>query len=132
MLVVGGFNYVGGVAMAKSIVQQDQAPDSPTPDTSPWCICSRCRPMEHAIENICCCRYNCITSTTFRVVLDRNVLSVAIVSRSDLFADDPDYNPASSCGTMVTPAGTINKLFLHVWFGELEMNTQHQMELFRL
>ena len=53
--------------------------------------------MEHAVENICCRQRNCITlSTTFDgVVLDRSVLSVAIISRSDLFADDPDYSPAS-------------------------------------
>ena len=82
--------------MAKSIVQQDQAPEPPPSDTLPWCICNHCRPMEHAVENICCRQRNCITlSTTFDgVVLDRSVLSVAIISRSDLFADDPDYSPA--------------------------------------
>ena len=97
MLVVRGYNYIGGVAMAKSIVQQNQAPEPPPSDTLPWCICNHCRPMEHAVENICCRQRNCITlSTTFDgVVLDRSVLSVAIISRSDLFADDPDYSPAS-------------------------------------
>ena len=81
MLVVRGYNYIGGVAMAKSIVQQDQAPEPPPSDTLPWCICNHCRPMEHAVENICCRQRNCITlSTTFDgVVLDRSVLSVAII-----------------------------------------------------
>ena len=97
MLVVRGFNYVGGVTMAKSIVHQDQAPGPPSPDNLPWCICNLCRPMEHATENVCCCQRNCITlSTTFDgVALDRSDLSVAIISRSDLFAADPDYSPAS-------------------------------------
>ena len=97
MLIVRGFNYIGLVAMAKSIVHQDQAPGPPSPDNLPWCICNHCRPMEHATENVCCRQCNCITlSTTFDgVALDRSVLSVAIISCSDLFADDSDYSPAS-------------------------------------
>ena len=45
-------------------------------------------------ENVCC---TCITtSESFEsAVLDNRVLSIAIVSRSDIFADDPDYGPAS-------------------------------------
>ena len=97
MLVVRGYNFVGGVALAKSIVQQDQAPEPPPSGALPWCICDHCRPMEHAVENICCRQRNCITlSATYAgVALDRSVLSVAIISRSDVFADDPDYSPAS-------------------------------------
>ena len=84
--------------MAKSIMQQDEAPDpQPSSDALPWCICKYCRPMEHATENVCCRQRNCITmSTTFDgVALNRNVLSVAVINRSDLFADGLNYSPAS-------------------------------------
>ena len=51
--------------------------------------------MELPIENVCCKQRPCITTTEFfeSVVLDSSVLAVAIVSRCDIFADDPDYLP---------------------------------------
>ena len=50
--------------------------------------------MELPIENLCCKQRPCITTTEFfeSVMLDSHVLSVAIVNRSDTFADDPDYS----------------------------------------
>ena len=53
--------------------------------------------MGQPIENVCCRQRPCISTTDFfaSVVLDTNVLSIAIVNRSDMFADDPDYSPAS-------------------------------------
>ena len=45
-----------------------------------------------------CCRIRpCLTTTGWfdSVVLNRDVLSVAIEARSDLFADDPEYTSAS-------------------------------------
>ena len=122
--------------MAKSIVHQDQAPGPPLSDNLPWCICNHYRPMEHATENVCCRQYNCITlSTTFdRVALDRSVLSVAIISHSDLFANDPEYSPANYQKAtyrqliMIVLAVAVEKLSLHMWYGRLEMNIQLQME----
>ena len=53
--------------------------------------------MDNPNENICCRQlpYITLTETFDSVVLDRNVLSMAILSRSDLFADEPEYTPAS-------------------------------------
>ena len=97
MLVAKGYNYVEGVAMAQSFVQQEQVSRPPPSNILPWCVCSHCRPMECEVENVCCRQRHCITlSSTFEgVALDRSILCVAIVSCSDLFTDDPDYNPAS-------------------------------------
>ena len=52
-------------------------------------------PLE--IENVCCRKQTCVTAQDFfqLAVLDMNVLSIAIVNRSDVFADDPDYSPSS-------------------------------------
>lgn len=53
--------------------------------------------MEQTIENKCCRKRICVTTTEpfETIVLDRDVLSVAIVNRSDNFADEPDYSPSS-------------------------------------
>jgi len=53
--------------------------------------------MPQPVENVCCRKRQCITTTDFfqSVVLDSNVLSIAIVNRSDVYADTPDYTPAS-------------------------------------
>ena len=54
-------------------------------------------PWNSPFENVCCEQRPCITTTGFfeSVVLDSNVLLVAIVNRCDTFADDPDYSPQS-------------------------------------
>ena len=49
-------------------------------------------------QRILCCRKRpCVTTQEFfeSAVLDMNVLSIAIVNRSDVYADDPDYSPSS-------------------------------------
>ena len=53
--------------------------------------------MELAVDNVCCRQRPCITSTEYfdSVVMDNHVLSVAIVNRSEVFADEADYSPAS-------------------------------------
>ena len=53
--------------------------------------------MPLPIENLCCKQRTCITTVdTFEsIVLDSNILAVAIVSRSDTYADVPDYSPQS-------------------------------------
>ena len=47
-------------------------------------------------ENVCCRKSPCVTTLEFfqSAVLDMNVLSISIVNRSDVFADDPDYSPS--------------------------------------
>ena len=53
--------------------------------------------MPTSVENICCRQSSCITSTDLfeSTVLDINVLSIAIVNRSDTFVEPVDYSLSS-------------------------------------
>ena len=53
--------------------------------------------MPFEIENVCCKQRQCVTTMDFfqSAVLDMNVLSISIVNRSDVFAEDPEYSPSS-------------------------------------
>ena len=108
----------GGMELLKAIIEGAE-PDhgNPGPSSSlPWCICGRCRAMPLEVENVCCRKSSCVTAEDFfqSAVLDMNVLSIAIVNRSDVFADDLDYiaHPAIGkqriangyCGSMATLA----------------------------
>jgi len=46
-------------------------------------------------ENVFCRKRSCVTTLQFfqSAVLDMNMLSIAIINRSEVFADDPDYTP---------------------------------------
>ena len=70
--------------------------DNQEGNNQPWCICNKCLNMDTPIENKCCRRTTCVTTTEpfETIVLDRD-MSVAIVNRSDDFADEPDYSPSS-------------------------------------
>ena len=88
----------GGLQLAKSLLGSDPDPPPLQQDNQlPWCKCGKCRPMPLPIENLCCKQRTCITTVdTFEsIVLDSNILAVAIVSRSDTYADVPDYSPQS-------------------------------------
>jgi len=88
----------GGLELLKSIVRSDPPQDHPQPSNLPhWCRCGNCRPMPLSTENVCCRKRPCVTTQEFfeSAVLDMNVLSIAIVNRSDVFADDPDFSPSS-------------------------------------
>ena len=70
------------------------------------------------------------------VVLNRDVLSVAIEARSIVFADDPEYTPASYRKVayrqfVIWQHGHLAKAtdvwFYHVWCGASGTNTLHQM-----
>ena len=52
--------------------------------------------METVEENVCCRKSPCVTGMGWfdSVVLNRDVLSLAIEARNDLFADLPVYTPA--------------------------------------
>ena len=53
--------------------------------------------METAEENVCCRKLPCVTDMGWfdSVVLNRDVLTLAIEARSDVFADLPVYTSAS-------------------------------------
>ena len=91
----------GGVDLLKAIIHEgngDPGPGSNEECNSiPWCICGRCKRMPLEAENVCCRQRHCVTREEFfrSAVLDMSVLSIAIVNRSDVFADDPEYTPSS-------------------------------------
>lgn len=74
-------------------------PSQPPQQTNnlPWCVCNKCHAMPTAVENVCCKVRTCVTSTDLfeSTVLDLNVLSIAILNRSEVFVDEADYSPAS-------------------------------------
>ena len=99
-LLVEAYGNTGGVQLAQSILSiTTDIPhgDNQEGNNQPWCICNKCLNMGTPIENKCCWRTTCVTTTEpfETIVLDRDILSVAIVNRSDNFADEPDYAPSS-------------------------------------
>jgi len=99
-LVVEAYDQPGGVQIAKARVDgndQQQQPPQP-PDKPNRCICGRCRVMGESWENICCRRRPCIATTTdpfSTLVLNTNVLAVAISHSADHYVQVADFNPAS-------------------------------------
>ena len=97
-LVTEAFCNNGGLELAKTLLQGP--PEEPGPSNNnelPWCICNKCHAMPTADENVCCHKRPCVSIMGWfeTVVLNRDGLSVAIEARSDIYADDPEYNPAS-------------------------------------
>ena len=99
-----------GIDLLKDIIHQgDPESDGGSNNNLPWCICGRCRqiPLEMEkvccrqipleMEKVCCRRRVCIMSEEFfqSAVFDMNVLSIAIVNCSDVFADDSEYTSSS-------------------------------------
>ena len=92
------FSSHGGVDLLKAIIHEgDPESDGGSNNNLPWCICGRCRHIPLEVEKVCCRQRVCITREEFfqSAVLDMSVLSIAIVNRSDVFADDPEYTPSS-------------------------------------
>lgn len=85
--------------MVRAALHGDPPADRPPqePDNLPWCKCGKCRAMPTSTENVCCKHRNCISNTELfeSTVLDLNVLNVAILNRSDIFVESPDYSPSS-------------------------------------
>ena len=98
-LIIAAYSNKGGIQLAKSLVSSQAPLQEPPSNQLNWCICRKCHPMKLAMENVCCRQRPCITSTEYfdSVVMDNYELSVAIVNRSEVFADEPDYSPASYC-----------------------------------
>ena len=92
------FTNHGGIDLLKAIIHdEDPGGNEGSNSNLPWCVCGRCRHMPLEAENICCRKRVCITREEFfqSAVLDMSVLSIVIVNRSDVFADDPEYTPSS-------------------------------------
>ena len=105
-LIVETFANRGGIELLRSILShpptpgdsdEPELPGSPNGQPLPWCKCGRCRPMPTPRENVCCKQRPCISTVeVFSTnVLNTDVLSIAIVGRSDDFADTVEYSPAA-------------------------------------
>ena len=84
--------------LVKSALISDPPTGPPQqPNDLPWCLCGYCCPMPTEIENKCCRLRTCTTRTDLfeSIVLDLNVLTIAIINRSETFVSPLDYSPAS-------------------------------------
>ena len=86
----------GSLDYAKQLVADSEDPDSDRPANAnrpSWCICNVCVDMGNEEENKCCKNRSCVTSfELFRnIVLDREVLTIAIRARCDIRAENADY-----------------------------------------
>ena len=75
--------------------------------------------MDQPTENVCCRKLGCVTNLEAfeTIVLDDNVLSGAIISCSDIYADDPEYTHASYRKLHIysTPCK-----FMDIWVAEID------------
>ena len=98
-IILNTFSTQGGLELACAALHSDPPEEMPhqPADNLPWCVCRKCRVMPTPIQNVCCKQSSCITSSELfeSFVLDINVLSIAIVNRSDTFVEPVDYSPAS-------------------------------------
>lgn len=99
-LVTAAYCNEGGLELARALLcdpPQDFPRDPGGNDSLPWCICHKCLAMDTSEENVCCRKTPCVTEMGWfdSVVLNRDVLSLAIEARSDIYADTPVYTPAS-------------------------------------
>ena len=76
-------------------------PDRPMGENgSPdWCVCNVCVDLANEEENKCCGKRSCVTSCEmFRnVVLDSEVLNIAIRAQCDIRAEVADFEMNSFC-----------------------------------
>ena len=95
-LIIEAYGQVGGLHLAKALVEGGPSEPSGGSNNLPWCLCGRCRVMPTPQENVCCKSCPCITTTEMfeTVVLNRDVLSVAIVHHSNVYSDDYRYEPS--------------------------------------
>ena len=86
----------GSLEYARQLVNsEDPEPDSPMDEdgSRDWCVCNVCVDMASEEENKCCGKRACVTSyEMFRnVVLDREVLNIAIRARCDIRAEVAEF-----------------------------------------
>ena len=84
--------------MKARLTPQHQPPDNPQPQSSPdWCTFGKCKEMPAPNENVCCRERPCLsTNDSFaQLVLQTDVLSIAIVHSAVHYVTDAEYTPVS-------------------------------------
>jgi len=71
--------------------------DSPPQEIPPRCNCGKCRHMEKTDECVCCKMRPCTTTTEVfhDTYLNRNVLAVGNINRSDYMGDEIEFSPSN-------------------------------------
>ncbi|KAL9960635.1 hypothetical protein ACROYT_G034119 [Oculina patagonica] len=90
----------GSLDYVRNLLSRDNDPEPDGPDgreSVNWCVCNICIDMGNDEENKCCGKRSRVTSyEMFRnVVLDREVLTLAIRARCDIRAEDAEYEMTS-------------------------------------
>jgi len=100
-MIIRAFSNRGGLELVQSMLVPDSNQQRPNPDPDPrgpsWCVCGICGLMPLAVENVCCRQNPYITVSEIfdNNVLNRDILSIAMASRSDVMASRAIYNPAN-------------------------------------
>ena len=89
----------GSLDYVKDLIFAIKNPEEPiVRDTSePWCKCGCCVPMKNEEDRKCCGRRICVTSyyTFKKICLDRDVLKMQILARSDMRAEPIEFSTNS-------------------------------------
>lgn len=99
-LIVEAYCGSGCLHRLCQLVQQPSRPFGQQQVQVPWCMCRKCCQMDQVVEQVCCHRRDCCITDleAFETIaLDISVLSVAILNRCVITADDPEYTPRSYC-----------------------------------
>ena len=108
-LIIQAYSNTGGIELANTVLSMGIRYPMPNPQNKPtWCICTKYRNMDQMVEKVCCRMKPCVTSTEVfeSVVLNRNVLSFAIVDHHAVLVEDATYTPenqhivSGSCGEL--------------------------------
>ena len=97
-LIMEAYRGSGGFQRLCLLVQQPSQPFGQQQIQVPWCVCGKCRHMDQPVEEVHCRRRDCCITDleAFETLaLDISVLSVAILNRCEIIADDPEYTPRS-------------------------------------
>ena len=129
-LIMEAYIQVGGISLVKALLEGPSESPGANNNLS-WCVCGRCRNMATPDENVCCRNPRCLTTTDMfeTIVLNRDVLSVAIVHRADVYSGPCVFSVklhigSGHCVDVDTSGEKIARLYQLVLFGLYEINTQ--------
>ena len=85
----------GSLGYVKDLIFGTKNPEEPIvcETSEPWCKCGCCVPMTNEEDRKCCGRRICVTSYYMfkKICLDRDVLKMQILARSDMRAEPIEF-----------------------------------------